>query len=791
MRPPSVAEPADIVSARRWYWRLSGRVPYESVQRVRVDALRAGAPALREFVLPFDRLTPAPDARRWQRAGRAWLFHCVAHWADAWPSPVVGGAVAADMNLLAHQFRPVLALRDGRACRLLLADAVGSGKTIEAALILAELAARRVADRVLVLTPATLRDQWQGELSRRTAITAQVMDRVALRNRSAGIPADVSPWCAPGAHIMSADLAKQPDVLAGLCTLCWDTVIVDEAHGVAGDSARTAAVRAIAARARVLLLLSATPYAGDDVAFTRLCSLGRHQGEAPLMVFATDRGAGHGLRHRDVRARPSPEERQCLRALTRYVVALEHCRTPGARLLALVLRKRALSSPHALLCSLRHRQSCLRGSVEGEQVWLPFDDTGEQQQDDVDQPPVLAAAGFADVRRECAVLEPLIASATAACMRWSKRDVLRRLIRRTGERVLIFTEYRDTLAMLSTELSTDASLAVLHGGLDRAARADALARFTSGAARVMVATDVAAEGLNLQHACRLVVHVELPWSPARLEQRNGRVNRLGQTRCVHVWRLLGQRGLEARIVRALAARLRRMRDSGFLPSAVPLPRECRAIAAVAAAGTLRPDTAVAADRGDDAAVIETTTRVRRLHAHASRSVARARKAGMARRVEARHDPRRHAVRWIRVRRVAGGVPPGIVCVFLARPAGVGCRQSLVPVHVALTALPAGSPSDWLPPLVTRAGMAVAYEKEEQLRDALRQREAALLAGAISERDREARAWQPSLFDRRAARLAAAATDAACARVADHQRRLDELTARPGLPPVPVLVLVVQ
>ena len=83
-------------------------------------------------------------------------------------------------------------------------------------------------------------------------------------------------------------------------------------------------------------------------------------------------------------------------------------------------------------------------------------------------------------------------------------------------------------------------------------RAAALAQFASGHARVLLATDVAAEGVNLQEACRLVVHVELPWSPARLEQRNGRIDRLGQRRRVHVWRLLGDPRHESRIVDALA-----------------------------------------------------------------------------------------------------------------------------------------------------------------------------------------------------------------------------------------------
>jgi superfamily II DNA/RNA helicase len=93
----------------------------------------------------------------------------------------------------------------------------------------------------------------------------------------------------------------------------------------------------------------------------------------------------------------------------------------------------------------------------------------------------------------------------------------------------------------------------------RDARADAVARFTQGGARVLAATDVAAEGLNLQARCRLVVSLELPWSPSRLEQRAGRVDRIGQSRPVRVWTLTGASGHEAMVVAALARRAEAIR----------------------------------------------------------------------------------------------------------------------------------------------------------------------------------------------------------------------------------------
>ncbi len=194
---------------------------------------------------------------------------------------------------------------------------------------------------------------------------------------------------------------------------------------------------------------------------------------------------------------------------------------------------------------------------------------------------------------EAALLAAALHSAERAAACWSKVRALRRLVRRTRERVLVFTEYRDTLMALSAALSGETSICTLHGGASRGARELALAQFADGQARMLIATDVAAEGLNLQHACRLVVHVELPWSPARLEQRNGRVDRLGQRRRVHVWRLLGDRGHERRVIAALAARLSRMRAAGVDVGTFGMPVTADAVEPSAI------DSGVVRDGGED------------------------------------------------------------------------------------------------------------------------------------------------------------------------------------------------
>src|SRR4030095_9074167 len=121
---------------------------------------------------------------------------------------------------------------------------------------------------------------------------------------------------------------------------------------------------------------------------------------------------------------------------------------------------------------------------------------------------------------------------------------------------IVFTEYRDTLATLATRLASRSPV-LLHGGMTTAERHDASARFNASDATVLLATDAASEGLNLHHHCRLVINLELPWTPVRLEQRIGRVERIGQTRRGHAVHLLATGTSQDESVGLLVARMRR------------------------------------------------------------------------------------------------------------------------------------------------------------------------------------------------------------------------------------------
>src|SRR5205807_5994175 len=175
---------------------------------------------------------------RWRRGVRSLI--------NGHTSPgALRAAGRARIDLLPHQLEPALAVVRGEGVRLLLADAVGLGKTIQAGLILAELRERGAADRVLILSPAGLREQWSAELRHRFSIDPQIVDARRTRRQVAELPDGVNPWSTLPVAIALIDFVKRTETLAGVARCRWDVLIVDEAHNVSGDSDRHNACAAI------------------------------------------------------------------------------------------------------------------------------------------------------------------------------------------------------------------------------------------------------------------------------------------------------------------------------------------------------------------------------------------------------------------------------------------------------------------------------------------------------------------------------------------------------------------
>lgn len=573
----------DLVRVRDAVWRVRDLRRYRDCEAMDLAALEAARHGVGSTLLwPFDRpVRLAPRTRPRLVGLRSAVRTAARALVDRAPWGSLRAAAEADLDIHPYQLEPALAVVRGLASRVLLADEVGLGKTIQAGLIASELERAGELTHALILTPPGLRDQWADELDRRFSLRATVVDAAGLRRMTAALPRGANPWAWHRILVASIDFVKRPVVMRGLEALVWDLLVVDEAHLASGPSDRQAAVAGLAARARRVVLLTATPHDGDERAFDALCHLGRlgPPGEDPIVIFRRTR-AGLGLQvpraTRLLFVRPTAAEARMHRLLERYTRAV--WQEAGARedrdamLAVLVLRKRALSSAASLAVSAERRLACLDGpaGAAADQLTLPFDAGGETDAEDEEPGLVLSAPGLADRDRERRWLTVIAAAARRAAAHESKAARLARLLQRTNEPALVFTEYRDTLQRLAERLGRTNPLAVLHGGLGRAERAAAAAAFTRGDVRLLLATDAAGQGLNLHARCRWVVNFELPWSPARLEQRVGRVDRLGQRRGVHATHLVAADTAERLVLATLVARAARSRAALGEPAGWPL-----------------------------------------------------------------------------------------------------------------------------------------------------------------------------------------------------------------------------
>lgn len=554
--------PGDIVRIRDQGWHVLRHVPGAHGSLLEVRGRERGNRNLRaHFLLPCEPCECLPRSstprivkpRTWCRKVRAAL-------AEATPTiDAIRTPPTPTLAVLPFQLEPALAVVRGLSSRILIADEVGLGKTVQAALVISEVLRRTPAAHVLIVTPAGLRDQWRHELSERLGLDGCVIDSAALARY--GGPTMGNPWAAHSIVIASLDYVKRPEVLRSLEALIWDIVVFDEAHALAGRSDRAAAARGLGDRARTVLLLTATPHSGDEDAFARLCATGDLRQQFPLMVFRRTRddvGLTAQRRTVSIRVRPTLAEAEMHRAVGAYarrVCAQKGTSSTGARLVASILCRRAYSSAASLARSVERRLSLLaRINEQVVQPLLPFDDI---EADDEEPGAILSVPGLHDEREERLELGRLLDLARRAAQRESKLLAVTRWLRRARQPAIVFTEYRDTLATLADAVAAYEPV-LLHGGMTAAERHEAARAFNSGRAPVLLATDAASEGLNLHQCCRLVINLELPWTPVRLEQRIGRVDRIGQTRRVHAVHLLAAGTSEEESVERLKLRRERI-----------------------------------------------------------------------------------------------------------------------------------------------------------------------------------------------------------------------------------------
>jgi superfamily II DNA or RNA helicase len=556
-------EPGSVLEIRGGLWLLTGVAAHETCTVLTLEGRdRENATERLRLIDPFDRCKRISSHKPRRRPRRAVLRAALGAIVDV-RSPVgLWTAARASIDLWAYQLEPALAAING-ATRLLLADAVGLGKTIQAGLLLSELRERGWVNRALIVCPAGLRHSWAHELRARFAIHAVVLDQAAIAERVASLPPGVNPWAGHAVAIASIDLVKRPEVLNAIAAQPVDLLIADEAHHLTPGTDRGAAISRLASRATWCVLVSATPHSGDQAAFDYLKNIGA-RGDALTIFRRSRKDAGHTTARRAqfLAVTPTADEAALFLAIDRYTRAIWQQRGQqdhAARLIAMTLARRAASSCRAIARTLQRRLALLTTPIaEPAQPLLPWDDDDVADQEEPDE--LLSTPGLERIDEEREWLGRLI-ELTQRCARPSKLVRLARLLDRIREPAVVFTEYRDSLEAVIDALHASRRVEAIHGGISIDQRRSTVEAFNAGRVDVLVATDAAGEGLNLHHCCRLVIDLELPWNPLRLEQRIGRVDRLGQHRIVHAIRLFHPHTIEARVLMHLRLRDRRAADA--------------------------------------------------------------------------------------------------------------------------------------------------------------------------------------------------------------------------------------
>jgi ERCC4-related helicase len=554
---PTHYDEGALLEVRGETWRLTRRQRFESCAVLTLEGRdRSNGGDRLRVIDPFDRPRTLTSRTPRRRSRRTVLTAALAAIVGAREPSRLWTAANASIELWPHQLEPALAVIGG-ATRLLLADAVGLGKTIQAGLILSELFERGWIEHALIVCPAGLREAWARELGDRFGIAARVIDQASIAERVSTLPPGVSPWTGHAVAVASIDFVKRDEVLAAIDNEPLELVIADEAHHLSPGTDRGAAVARLASRAPWCVFLSATPHSGDRAAFDYLTSLGTSGDRITIFRrHRTDVGLAVTRRTHILGVRPTAEEATLLAAIDAYARAIWHARgreDAAVRLIAMTMARRAASSREAIARTLARRMALLGDAgIEPAQPVLPWEEADES--DGAEPDASLSARGLESPDDERKALEHLIALARC-CAISSKIRRLLRLLDCAGEPAVVFTEYRDTVDAIVAALSTTSRrIGVIHGGLAPDLRRAAVEGFNDGRIDVLVATDAAGEGLNLQQRCRLVIDVELPWNPMRLEQRVGRVDRLGQPRTVHAVRLFHPGTIESDVLQHLRAK---------------------------------------------------------------------------------------------------------------------------------------------------------------------------------------------------------------------------------------------
>jgi superfamily II DNA or RNA helicase len=553
-------------------------LPYENLKRI-MDARVAFARAEQRF----------PDSA--ERTALNLMAHALRTWNEA-----TGGLERLDIDPLPHQISLVHRILSSRSTNWVIADDVGLGKTIEVGLLLGALERRQNLRRVLLVVPSGLTQQWKEELANKFDKSYRIWGRDFQVDRP-------DEWGLYERVIVSLDFAKprngeddgtSVETSFGklLAAGRWDLVVFDEAHRLARDEAgrttlRYRLARALRTQTDSMILLSGTPHQGDVGKFQNLLRLVRPEledaiehidvdpsfiGEVVLRnrkidaVDVNGRFIFHGLMVRRIDI-PTSEPMAILEAmladyLQRGYRAGNRVGGSTGRAIGFVMtiyRKLASSSVYALHAALSRRKQKLLGQSPGQTGASPPEADADDETDNLAEMEVRETERqFFD--NEMQLLDRLLSQAESCFLADLKFTELRKLasemVRQQHKKLLIFTEYRSTQFYLAQRFERlwGKAPAQINGGMSLDEKRAAIRAF-EGDADLLISTEAGGEGLNLQRGCHVMVNYDLPWNPARLSQRIGRLYRYGQDKQVVVVNFTAQDTIDNRIISSVLARL--------------------------------------------------------------------------------------------------------------------------------------------------------------------------------------------------------------------------------------------
>lgn len=446
----------------------------------------------------------------------------------------------AAMDLMSYQLEPAQMALNKTRQRILIADTVGLGKTLEAGILMSELIARGKGKRILVVTVKSMMTQFQKEMWNRFTIPLVRLDSSRIQSVRAKLPTNYNPFFYYDKTIISVDTLKNDlDYRTHLEHAWWDIIVIDEAHNVAkrGDrsSQRSKLASLLANRSDTLIMLTATPHDGKGQSVASLMNMLDPTAIADEENYTKDDIEGLLIRRfkKDIqdqvsgafkervitieRCAASAREEAAYDIFADMKLQMDESRTRGKGILFKTsLEKSLFSSPAACIKSIDARIRKL-----------------EKKYPDGDMPDIVT---LKELKAALELISPADFSRYTKLLKLLNSTEYGWSPSKNNDRLVIFTERIETMRYLAENLKKDLGLKdnqleVMHGGMSDKELQRIVDEFgrAESPIRVIVASDVASEGINLHYLSHRLIHFDIPWSLMVFQQRNGRVDRYGQT----------------------------------------------------------------------------------------------------------------------------------------------------------------------------------------------------------------------------------------------------------------------